>query len=422
MIKIISIILVGILISLYLFPVGLTFLPTFINSKNLLSAAALPILAIDLLQRREIRVELSLFGAFLLAVIFSLICLYAVDVNHTDDLSYARYIVSFLVWIFGAYTVCKAIEAVHGAATFRMLVMYLAMVSVAQCLFAIMVDRMPAFQLLVDSYIEQGQDFYKEVDRLYGIGASLDNAGVRFAGVLIMIMALISNDPVVRADRSYFLPLIFAFIVITVVGNMISRTTFIGSMLGLLLLLNSSGLLRLLLKPEFFKLYLTVAILLLVVLPIVIYFYNHDKEFHFQIRFAFEGFFNWIEEGEWRTDSTDKLNNTMWIWPDNLRTWIIGTGLFDDWIFGTDIGYCRFILYCGLAGFTVFALFFFYNAVVFAKQAPVYRDMFLCLLALTFIIWVKVSTDIFTFYALFYCSTSFSSAEILPKHLQKCGK
>jgi hypothetical protein len=81
--------------------------------------------------------------------------------------------------------------------------------------------------------------------------------------------------------------------------------------------------------------------------------------------------------------------------------------LFEDWIFGTDIGYCRFILYCGLPGFIVFALFFVYHSVVFSSMYPAYRDIFLVLLALSFIIWIKVSTDVFLIYALFYCMHMF---------------
>src|SRR5690606_27990338 len=106
---------------------------------------------------------------------------------------------------------------------------------------------------------------------------------------------------------------------------------------------------------------------------------------------------------------TDKLNKNMWIWPGDLKTWIIGSGRYDNWAFGTDIGYCRFILYCGIIGFSIFASFFVYNAAVFASKYRQYQDMFFFLLILTFVIWIKVSTDIFLIYALFYCIDMFNS-------------
>lgn len=86
-----------------------------------------------------------------------------------------------------------------------------------------------------------------------------------------------------------------------------------------------------------------------------------------------------------------------------VKSWIIGTGLFANFVYSTDIGYCRFILYCGLIGFGTFVLFFVYNACVFAWKFPSFRLFSFVLLSLSFIIWMKVATDLFFIYALFYC-------------------
>lgn len=130
--------------------------------------------------------------------------------------------------------------------------------------------------------------------------------------------------------------------------------------------------------------------------------YKTNPYYYEMLRFAFEGFFNWMETGVWRTDSTDKLDAIMWIWPSDLKTWLIGSGLFGNFIYSTDIGYCRFILYCGLIGFSIFVLFFVYNAVVFSRNNPAYRNLFLSLFVFALIVWLKVSTDIFLIFALFY--------------------
>ncbi len=102
--------------------------------------------------------------------------------------------------------------------------------------------------------------------------------------------------------------------------------------------------------------------------------------------------------------STDKLNSKMWIWPSDTSGWVIGTGLYSNFIYNTDIGYCRFILYCGIVGFSIFASFFVYNAYASYRILPsIYADFSIALLILCFVIWYKVSTDIFQIYALFYC-------------------
>jgi hypothetical protein len=405
--------MIGLVVSLYYFSFGLTFLPSSVNTKMLLAVMGLPIAAFHSIRRGSLKIDRSLLGAIGLVVLFSLVCFIAVDYNHTSDTSYATYFVSFTVWIFSAYTVCSLIRAVHSVINLTILTCYLAGACFAQCLLALLIDSTPVFEMFVNRYIDQGQDFLLEVNRLYGIGASLDNAGVRFSLVLIMMAGVLSKEKALRAERRTIIILLIAFFSIVIVGNMMSRTTSIGAGLALLLFTWNTGISRLVIRPDFFKFHVIFWLMLIIALGLTTYFYQSNRIFHEQIRFAFEGFFNWVEIGEWRTDSTDKLSENMWIWPSDLKTWFIGTGLFDNWIYGTDIGYCRFILYCGISGFTLFALFFIYNAIVFAGKYKRYRDMFFLFFIMTFVIWLKVSTDIFIIYALLYCMDMFNSDHLL---------
>ncbi len=389
--------------SLYFFPVGLTFLPPTLNTKMLIAVVGLFIFAYNALQRRSISISGSLLGAIAISVVFSLISLFAADYNHTTDYAYANYVISFSVWLSGAYTVCFLIRCVQGEVNFKWLTIYLALVCFSQCLLALMIDRNPLLQSFVDRYVIQGQDFMEEVRRLYGVGASLDTAGVRFSLVLLMIAALVVSDESIRSSTWSLIWLLTAFFTIAVVGNMISRTTLIGVLAALAYITLSSGILSLVIKHSLFRFHLVFITLLIIGIGFSIYLYQHDDFFLSQMRFAFEGFFNWAERGVWTTSSTEKLNKLMWIWPSDTKTWLIGSGLFDNFIYSTDIGYCRFILYCGLIGFSIFSLFFLYNAAVFARRSARYMLMFVFFGIITFTVWIKVATDIFVIYALFYC-------------------
>jgi hypothetical protein len=99
----------------------------------------------------------------------------------------------------------------------------------------------------------------------------------------------------------------------------------------------------------------------------------------------------------------------MWIWPSDSRTWAIGTGIFGDFAFGTDIGYCRFTLYCGLIGLVLFSIFFIYNGLSVVSYFPDARFLSNLLIALTFIVWLKVATDIFFAYALLISTASLNN-------------
>ncbi len=398
-----GVIFVGIIVSLYYFPIGLSFLPESLNSKMILAGIGSVLFFFDSVRIKRFEATMDMLGAIGLALLFSYICYISTDINYTSDYSYSTYFISFFVWLAGAYSVVYLIRKTHGEANFRLLTTYLAAVCTSQCILALMIDHIAPFKNLVDSFVSQGQEFFDEINRLYGIGAALDPAGVRFSIVLILIAAVLCKDNIVRSNRKYMVGLLLAFFIIAIVGNMISRTTSVGMAMGFLYLIWTTGILRLVIKVENLKFFTVFIVMLAIITVVSIYLYNTDQSYHNNLRFAFEGFFNWMETGEWKTSSTDKLNTQMWKWPQDTKTWLIGTGIFGLFTFGTDIGYCRFILYSGLIGFGAFALFFIYNPVVFALKTRKYRWLFLLLMALSFIVWMKVATDIFIIYALFYC-------------------
>ncbi len=398
MVRLLFACLVTIIVSGFIFPFELVFFPG-INSKMVLAAIGLLLFVGNGCKERNLACSKEILFSIVIVVMFSIICLVAINYNDTNDYTYVTYLLSFFVWLSGAYTVCCAIKALHGTIHLRLLILYLMYVCLSQCLLAITMDYVPAFRQLVDTYINQGQIFIHEIGRLYGIGASLDTAGVRFSVVLVLIAYLLCHDADIKTNRRYFAFIFLIFGVISVLGNMIARTTSAGMFVGLVYIMYSMGFFN----WKNFKLYSVILGCLIVVIVLATYFYQTNDVFYKQMRFAFEGFFNWAETGKFRTDSTDKLNNEMWIWPDCLRGWIIGNGMFGNWIYSTDIGYCRFILYCGLIGFSAFAGLFIYNAWVFAGKFHKFKMLSFCLLLLSFIIWMKVATDLFFIYALFYC-------------------
>lgn len=391
-----------VLISFYFFPIGFTFLPSGINTKNLLGLVGVLIFILDKVRTKNLRIPKQFLGAFCYALLFSFICFVSIDINNTNDYTYVTYIVSFLVWFFAAFVVCATIKWYYGEVDFSRLTLFLAIVCASQCVIALVLNGNQEVKEFVDRYVQQDQIFLNEVERLYGIGASLDNAGVRFSIVLIMVGYTLGFNKEFVNKKLVVITFILCFFIIATIGNMMSRTTTIG--VGLSLVCFIFGIMknkRDKSKKEILSIFGFFFVLFLI---IGTYLYNTDAEFYNLIRYGFEGFFNWFEDGEWRTGSTDKLNRTMWIWPKDNHTWIIGSGLFDNWIYGTDIGYCRFILYCGLIGFSVFAVNFIYHPYIFFCTFPQYKVLMLCLGVLSFLIWIKVSTDTFQGYALFYAA------------------
>lgn len=352
--------------------------------------------------KKGIHIRNDLFIAGIFAIVYSLINT-AVYLNFRGaDTSYATYIRSFAIWYFAAYAIIRTIDWANGKASLRNITIYMAAIAAFQCIIALAIDNNEGIKLFVDLIFYQDSEGLEEIQRLYGIGASLDNAGTRFAMTLIIISFVLIKDKYIHKSTPKMLLLLFSFMIIGMIGNMISRTTTTGLVLALISLIMGSGIYRLTIKTDIGKLYVYFFAFLSIGIVIMTFLYNTDPYYYKQLRFAFEVFFNLFEGGEFRTDSTDKLNNTMWKWPETLEGWLIGTGRFDGFAFGTDVGYCRLILYSGLPAFSIFVGLFVYSAINFYNTYPRYKLMFLLFMAMTFIIWIKVATDIFFMYALFY--------------------
>lgn len=411
--RVLTMIFTGFIVSFYYFPFEFSFLPG-INTKMGLAVVGIGVALIDLVRKRETIVPPNILRTILVASIVSLIGVISVVYNNTLDYAYATYVVSMMVWLSAAYTVCMLIKGVHGRLTLNLVTVYLTCVCVFQCVAALVIDSNADIKAFVDSYIMQDQVFLNEVDRIYGIGASLDTAGVRFSACLILLAYFINNNKANLNKYQVFLSLA-AYLVIAVVGNMVARTTIVGVVLSLMCVMLTFNPQRV--SKAFLRLLRITVVVAAVAIPLSIYLYNNNAQFHELSRFAFEGFFNMAENGEWEIDSNEKLK-AMIVFPDNVKSWVIGDGYFSNpyntdpyyvgyqpggYYMGTDIGYCRLIFYFGLIGLLAFSFFCVFAASECMKLLPNYRLLILFILLLGFVIWLKVATDVFLVFALILC-------------------
>ncbi len=413
MIKLLKIILTILITSFYFFPVDFTFLP--INTKNLLAAVGIIFVIIELVRTKDFSIPRQLLILLLISSMVSIMSLISITYNQTPDDTYVTYIRSAVIWLSGAFAVGYIIRAVHGRIDVPIMVHYLIGVCLFQCVSAMLINFIPSVREFVDHYIQQGQNLLIKMGRLYGIGASLDVAGSRFAAVLVAIAFLIASSPKrvsIGMSTFYFL----SFIVITIVGNMIARTTIIGTVIGIIWIILASFILPKNHQRDNVAIKGIIIIAILVGLTgFSVVLYNTNPDVKDLFRFAFEGFFNWVDSGDWQTDSTNKLQS-MVVWPEELRTWLIGDGYFANsrydpnylgdatdqgFYMGTDIGYLRFIFYFGFLGLVWMIAVIAYSAFVCADCFKSYSWLFVMALLVGLIVWGKVSTDIFLFFCLF---------------------
>lgn len=413
--RLVGMVVLTILTSFYFFPFEFTFLPG-ANTKMVMAGIGLIILIVQLARQGQSLINKDIFNLAIMAGIVSLIGFFAVIWNDTHDYTYATYIVSMLVWLSGAYVVIQAIKKFHGHISVELLCNYLIVVCVAQCLIAFAMTQSPSLKAFVDSFLGSTGFMGKLKDRMYGIGASLDVAGSRFSVILMMIVCLLTKNSAIE-KRKYVGLYIIAFVLITVIGSMISRTTSLGAICAIVYLLYVSRIYTLRLDSNMSYIYVWFVGILVVMILLMSYGYSTNLAFRENLRFGFEGFFSLVEEGKWDVHSNEMLRN-MYIFPDNLKTWIIGDGYFDNpcdtdpyytgtrWVGyyqNTDVGYLRFIYYFGVAGLLAFSLFMIKTGKVCMDRFASYRSLFFVILLLNFVVWFKVSSDIFLVFALFLC-------------------
>lgn len=419
MLKYIKILLAGIVVSFYFFPFEFTFMPG-VNTKMAMAAVGLVLYPLALAKGRAPQIDKNGFIIALISAVVSLWGLVAVIANNTNDYTYATYIVSMFVWLGGAYTAVRLVKCMHGHVSILLISNYLIGVCVAQCILALVIDTVPAFKHLVDSYVI-GFDFVQtdklnKAGRLYGIGAALDVAGTRFSAVLVMIAFIVKHLTYTKFSKSVWL-YFAAFIFISVVGNMLARTTTVGILVALAYWVMTSSMFNVSTDKNKVNVRKYVLCALCVAVPIVVYLCSVNQQFYDNIRFAFEGFFSIAENGKWETNSNNILKD-MVVFPDNFKTWVIGDGYLDDpfhkdpyyvgpdyngYYMATDIGYLRFIFYFGLMGLATFIIYFFKVARTCAERFPKYAVMFMLVLCINMIIWLKVASDIFLVFAIFLC-------------------
>ncbi len=415
MIKFIKILLCFVVVDFFFFSTPFAFTNGY-NTKEMMALVGVFLFAADMYKKGSVTISNELLGLLIYSAIISFLAFFTTVYHHTQDRFYTTYFISMLVWLSAAFVVIKCIKAVHGKVSIKLLATYLIAVSVTQGMIAVIADNYEPLDNLLLKLVP-GMAWCKSVDRIYGLGVNtaLDTGGIRYAIASILCSYMIQEQ--IKENKSKFIPLfVLSFLILTITGNMIARTTLVGSLLGLAYLLLSILPLKSNLKTSVLVTWGWLFLEVLVAVLFIAALYNTDPKFHNRTRFAFEGFFSMAEEGEWRTGSNDKLA-TMYVFPDNPETWLIGDGYFGDaeadlnymgesyegYYQSTDVGYLRFIFYFGLIGLIAFSLFIIYAGRTCNRLLPGNTLLIFILTSLNFIIWFKVATDCFFILGLFIC-------------------
>lgn len=406
----------GIIITdLCLFPVSLAAFPA-ANFKMILAAIGLFLFLAKKMSKQDPSISMTLLGLTVISCFISFAGFFSTVINDTSDYVLAIYVVSMLVWYFSAYAVIQCLYLIHKKVDLVIVGNYLIAVCVAQCIIALLIENVSAIGQFVDN------NFYSDLidvpklrlmKRIYGIGCALDVAGIRFSCVeIILVYIVFKRATTIQTKESiaYWI----SFIIILVIGSMIARTTTVGAIAAMLFFVVCLGKRFGIETPK--ALFFSFIILILLGCFAVIWLKsnpNNIKNLNQHLEFAFEGFYNYYRTGSFETHSTNILQS-MYRWPENLKTWLYGDGLWDvdgHFYMFTDVGYIRFLFYFGLPGLLSFISLYIFATIEGRRLFPEDKVVFILLFIINMVVWAKVSTDTFVVFAILLNAGEMMSAK-----------
>lgn len=363
------------LIFLFLYPFSLAVFPQ-LTSRLILAlfgTVLIGIRIINMAAKRKIVVKKKIMGIYVAAFVVSAVALFSSFYNNQADFEFVTLPISITVAFFAVYFI-YSVDKKFIVPTERFVIESIILAVTFQCLLSFILFLRPDIQDAVYSLVSTSELRLSKIEelsggRIIGFGRSFFEAGIYNGMALMFIAYCIRYYKLSNKELSKFV-ILYAFIF--GIGMMMARTTLVGAALSLLILLSSNNFnLRSVSrkKLKFFSMLIIVPLgmvyLFLTLFPGFVQ--NLERLF----RFGFELFINLSETGSLETTSTTGMFE-MYIFPDNMKTWLIGDALWDDpfsdgtsFYMGTDIGYSRMIFFFGIIG----TLCFFIYQYIFIKYS-----------------------------------------------------
>lgn len=293
--------------------------------------------------------------------------------NGTSDIYFPKYTLSIILGFFAAYFWAYLLYKFYSEVDINTICNYYTTVVVLFVAIAFICFLQPSVYDTLVSYERIDEIALISMERtegtrLIGIGANFFAAAVINGTLLILLAAYIVSY---NHSTKHMVVLIVSYALITVLGMMMARTTLFGALLGfVIILINIISSTR-----KFFKITgsLLIILILLFIMLDTFGMYSSDK-MDTLTSFGFEMFENKQQNGG--TFETSSMHSLYRMWntiPSDIKTWIIGDGLWEDHGFyykNVDLGYLRNLWYFGLLG-SFFIYRFYYKTIktIFIEKA-----------------------------------------------------
>lgn len=308
------------------------------------------------------------------------------------DLYFLKEVISTYFHFFSVYLIYRCFLYAYKDFDLGIVLYYIVLVGILQTVISFVFFINPYY---FDIYI----DFIKEETnqgllmrlgsldyRFIGVGSQFFSGSIKYGIVLFsaLILPYVYNGVFVKNKFIYWSSILF----ISIGGLLTGRTYFVAISLGVLMLviIESKSILR------FIVINLKVVTFILLATLIIVsvgYYSLNQQQFDRIVNFVFELFLNLSSGDGLSSSSTDTLIN-MYVFPDSLKTWLVGDGLITGatggYYMSTDVGFLRLIYYFGLPSTLIFIYVYYKYYIITTRLFTKEYKVFLKIITLWFLI------------------------------------
>lgn len=276
--------------------------------------------------------------------------------NHSSDFYFIKWAIINALYFFGAYFLFQLLKHSFRNFTVGRLVDLLVLCAVVQLSLALVMYFSPEVKNILQPLIHESEIAKEAMERaatrMIGFGTHFFLSGTVHAFILIMIAFRLTLR---KVSLFKSVVMMLSFIFIAVVGSIMARTTLVGVLFAIVIVL---------LRRRGKKYFISGLVLSTIIISVAsVYFIDligDDMEQLFN--FGFEAFVKFQDTGSFSTSSTDGMLR-LYKFPSIWETWLWGDARYEAGIgyyMNTDIGFCRLIFYFGVIGLITYMYFEYY--------------------------------------------------------------
>lgn len=338
---------------LYFYPIEFNFLS--ILPLRIVQIVGFLLLLYNLCLRKKISKSLLQFYGYGL-IIFIVGFFTSVLINNTNEFAPALRGIYMLFYSFASYLIIKLVFKTTKHVTYYTLIEWMIFITIIQAVISFSFFFSPNLLSIYNSVtvlddIEKMDSENMIGFRLMGIGnVQYATAAVQY-GIMLGGLILLKKE---KQDSIYSTSIVYNIVMclFCAAGILSGRTFFLILIVifGYIFYLNGKSNFSVAVKSI-----LSISGFLAILCIISVAYLLVDRPE--VIEWAFELFINWSKHGSLNSGSTTDLQ-TMYIFPDNIKTWLIGDGRIlgnnGGFYKDTDVGYIRSLFYWGIIGSLIY--------------------------------------------------------------------